>query len=111
MKKLAFGVCCLCLGLAAVVAAPPNLQKPDATKGKTLFVQHCSSCHYADRAETKVGPGLKGLFTRPKLVTGATVNAANVKQLIENGRDGMPPFKSVLSTSQIDDVIAFLKTI
>jgi len=111
LKVALYVTYCVSLGSAGFAAAPEKSAGPDASAGKKLFVQHCSSCHYADRTTTKVGPGLKGLFTRAKLVTGAVVNANNVKQLIENGHDGMPPFKSVLSTAQIDDIIAYLKTL
>ena len=40
----------------------------DAAKGKETFDQ-CSVCHNADSEETKVGPGLKGLFKHAKLQT------------------------------------------
>ena len=48
--------------VAGLMALRQDKAKPgDAAKGKEVFDQ-CSVCHNADSTETKVGPGLKGLF-------------------------------------------------
>src|ERR1700687_2559481 len=85
-------------------------QKGTAEKGKEVFDQ-CSVCHNADSTEKKIGPGLKGLFKHDKLVNGKPVNEANVRNKIEEGGNGMPPYKDVLSDQERADVIAYLKTI
>jgi cytochrome c len=58
-----------------------------------------------------MGPGLKGLFKREKLVNGKPVNEANVRALINAGGNGMPSFMDLLSDEEREDVIAFLKTL
>jgi cytochrome c len=82
----------------------------NAAKGKEVFDQ-CSVCHNADSTEQKIGPGLKGLFKHDKLVNGKPVNEANVKAKINEGGNGMPAYKDILSDQEKDDVIAYLKTL
>ena len=97
----------------ALVLAGSNLyaQKGDAAKGQEVFDQ-CSVCHNADSTEVKIGPGLKGLFKRPKLsTTGKPTNDANVKEKIEEGGNGMPAYKDILSDEEKANVIAYLKTL
>jgi cytochrome c2 len=85
-------------------------QKGTAEKGKEVFEQ-CSVCHNADSTEKKIGPGLKGLFKHDKLVNGKPVNDANVKAKIEEGGNGMPGYKDILSDQEKADVVAYLKTL
>lgn len=82
----------------------------DAAKGKEVFDQ-CSVCHNADSTDTKIGPGLKGLFKHDKLASGKPVNEANVRAQINDGGNGMPAYKDILSDKEKDDVIAYLKTL
>src|ERR1700689_4391571 len=97
----------------AIALAGSNLyaQKGDAAKGKEVFDQ-CSVCHNSDSTEVKVGPGLKGLFKKDKMTsTGKPVTDANVRSKIEEGGNGMPSYKDVLSDAEKADVIAYLKTL
>ena len=97
----------------ALALAGTNLfaqAKGDAAKGKEVFDQ-CSVCHNADSTEVKMGPGLKGLFKRPKLVNGKPVNDANVSAKIDEGGNGMPSYKDLLSPAEKANVIAYLKTL
>ena len=99
--------------LAAICAAAPIMawaQKGSADKGKEVFDQ-CSVCHNADSTEKKIGPGLKGLFKHDKLVNGKPVNEANVRAKIDEGGNGMPGYKDILSDQERADLIAYLKTL
>ena len=82
----------------------------DAAKGKEVFEQ-CAVCHNADSTEKKMGPGLKGLFTHDKMVNGKKPTEANVRAKIDEGGNGMPPYKDMLSDKEKDDLIAYLKTL
>jgi cytochrome c2 len=95
----------------ALLFAGSNLyaQKGDAAKGKEVFDQ-CSVCHNADSTEVKMGPGLKGLFKR-KMTSGKPANDANVLQQINDGGNGMPAYKDILSDTEKANVIAYLKTL
>jgi cytochrome c len=82
----------------------------DAKKGESVF-ENCSVCHNSDSTEAKVGPGLKGLFKREKLVNGKPVNEANVRMLINEGTSAMPAMGDAMKADEKDDLIAYLKTL
>jgi cytochrome c len=100
----------LAAALTAGLQAQDKAKPGDAAKGKDVFDQ-CSVCHNADSDETKVGPGLKGLFKMDKLVNGKPVTEANVREIINNGGNGMPSYADQLSEQDKNDVIAYLKTL
>lgn len=100
----AIGLVALCCPLTYAAKAG------DAAKGKETFEQ-CAVCHNTDTDERKMGPSLKGLFKREKLVNGKPVNADNVKALINSGGNGMPSYADMLSDEEKDNVIAYLKTL
>jgi cytochrome c len=83
-----------------------------AGRGKSLFQQKCSVCHYDTSDQKKIGPGLKGLSKRGTFsVNGNKITDESLKTWIENGDQLMPPFKDVLDPKQIKDVIAYVKTL
>jgi cytochrome c len=97
----------------AIALAGSNLyaQKGDAAKGKEVFEQ-CSVCHNSDSTDVKMGPGLKGLFKKDKMTsTGKPVTDANIRMKIEEGGNGMPAYKDILSDEEKANVIAYLKTL
>jgi len=105
-----FRVFAICSALAASTQALPAAGKGDAAKGKEVFEQ-CSVCHNADSTEKKMGPGLKGLFTRDKMTNGKKPSDATVKAKIDEGGNGMPAYKDMLSDQEKDDLLAYLKTL
>ncbi len=82
----------------------------DAAKGKDVFEQ-CSVCHNVDTDEKKMGPSLKGLFKKSKLMNGKPVTEANVLDQINTGGNGMPAYADILSADDKANVIAYLKTL
>jgi cytochrome c2 len=107
MKRIRVWAMC-----AAVAAGIPATwaAKGDAAKGKEVYEQ-CGVCHNADSDEKKVGPGLKGLFKKDKLTNGKKPTEANIRAKIDEGGNGMPAYKDLLSDQEKDDVIAYLKTL
>ena len=85
-------------------------KKGDAEKGKEVF-QQCGVCHNADSTEKKMGPGLKGLFQNEKMNNGKKPTEANVRAKIDEGGNGMPSYKEMLSDDEKNDLIAYLKTL
>ena len=82
-----------------------------ALSGEKLFAANCSGCHFADRKDQKVGPGLLGLFKNPKLpVSGQPPTEKNVRQRIINGGSKMPPFKH-LKEDELEAIVDYLKTL
>ena len=96
--------------LAASTQTLPAAGKGDAAKGKEVFEQ-CGVCHNADSEEKKMGPGLKGLFKHDKMVNGKKPTEANVRARIDEGGNGMPAYKDMLSDQEKDDLLAYLKTL
>ncbi len=78
------------------------------TRGNEIFRTRCSPCHYSDKLEDKVGPGLLGLFGRGRLpFSGRPATIENVKRQLRTPINQMPPFTD-LTDEQVEDVVAFL---
>ncbi len=114
MKKIIVSGCVGFLMAAGAFAADDTkgAAKGDAAKGKDGFESNCSVCHNADTTDSKVGPGLKGLFKRDTLANKKKVNEANVTAMINEGSPaGMPGFADLLTSTEKADIIAYLKTL
>jgi len=105
-----FRILTLCVVLAAGSKAMLSAGKGDAAKGKVVFEQ-CAVCHNPDNEEKKMGPGLKGLFKKDKMANGKKPTDATVRTRIDEGGNGMPQYKDMLSDPEKDDLIAYLKTL
>lgn len=82
-----------------------------AVSGEKLFAANCSACHFPDRKDKKVGPGLLGLFKSPKLpASGQPTTEENVRARIINGGDKMPPFKH-LKEAELKAIVDYLKAL
>ena len=83
-----------------------------AVRGKEVFEKKCAMCHFADKEEKKIGPGLKGLSKRGTFtINGAKVTTEALTTWIENGGSMMPGMKESLEPAQIKDVVAYVKTL
>ena len=92
--------------------APAGKDAAAAARGKDVFQQKCSTCHYDTSDAKKIGPGLKGIGKRGTFtVNNNKVTDESLKTWIENGDSLMPPFKDVLEDAQIKDVITYVKTL
>jgi mono/diheme cytochrome c family protein len=58
-----------------------------------------------------MGPGLKGLFANEKMANGKKPTEANVRAKIDEGGNGMPAYKDMLSDDEKSNVLAYLKTL
>ncbi len=84
----------------------------NAAKGKALFTQTCAPCHSDTSKTANIGPGLKGLFKEKKMpATNRPVSVAIVKSQIQKGGGGMPAFGSKYNTQELNDLIAYLRTL
>ena len=100
------------LVLVLTVSMPLVAADGDAKKGEAVFGDNCAACHNATTSETLIGPGLKGLFKKEKLVTGKPSNEANVRAIIESGTgNGMPALGDTMKADEKDNLIAYLKTL
>ena len=58
-----------------------------------------------------MGHGLKGLFKKDKMNNGKKPTEAAVRARVDEGGQGMPAYKDMLSDQEKDDLIAYLKTL
>jgi mono/diheme cytochrome c family protein len=102
----------LLLAQNAPASAPSSPAKLTAqeTRGENLFRQRCSLCHLPRKLKfgspAVIGPDLTGVFKeagpdKMKLLTGA---------ILKGGPD-MPGFQYGLEPKEVDDLIAYLKTL
>ncbi len=77
-------------------------------RGEALFLKNCALCHIhtaqKGRLKIQASTELIGLFKRP------TTTEAAVRRILQNGVTGlMPSFQYALSSSELDDLVAYLK--
>jgi len=80
-------------------------------KGKELYKTYCEVCHYATSTKKKIGPGLKALYRRGKFANGRKVDDAGLRAWVLEGGVDMPAFADALTSKQVTDLIAYLKTL
>jgi cytochrome c len=114
MKKTLVAMSCMGLMLSTGALFGQGKGKGaagNAAKGKATFEENCSVCHNSDSEERKMGPGLKGLSKRAKLVNGEAMSDAAITKLVNEGGNGMPAFGDLLTAPEKADVLAFLKSL
>jgi cytochrome c553 len=81
----------------------------NSKRGAILYAEKCSSCHYPDREDSRLGPGLKGLFKKETLPhSGRPATAQNVRGQLLRPILTMPSF-SKLPEQDIADLLEYLK--
>ena len=79
--------------------------------GSIVFNQLCSGCHYADRTDFRVGPGLKGLFEKKTLYgSDWPATEANIRKQIVEPYGTMPPYSDI-PVKKLNEMMAYLKTL
>ena len=85
---------------------------PQQASGRKIYDNHCDRCHRPYSTKGKKGPGLKGVFQNKYLPqTGLPANDERVTDIIRNGRPDMPGYSQVLSSQDIQDLLAYLHTL
>ncbi|MEZ4379926.1 MAG: cytochrome c [Nannocystaceae bacterium] len=75
----------------------------DSMSGESLYGTHCASCHMAD------GTGNDGLGY-PSLVEHASHESdEEIVEIVLEGEDAMPAFRSQLSDQEVADVLAYIR--
>ena len=100
----------LLLPVWIALCASAALGDGDVTRGKELF-RTCAGCHNAANDERKMGPSLRTLFGKVMLRNGSRADDANVRAIILDGYNGMPPFRYSFRPAEIDDLMAYLHTL
>jgi mono/diheme cytochrome c family protein len=80
--------------------------------GRKIYDNYCDRCHRPYSTKGKKGPGLKGVFQNKYLPqTGLPANDERVTDIIRNGRPDMPGYSQVLSSQDIQDLLAYMHTL
>jgi len=92
-------------------AVAPVEQLNDQQKhGEGLFLQRCSICHLSRKlkfgAPPTAGPSLAGIFR-----DASPADLKVLRGIILKGSPNMPGFQYGLESTQVDDLVAFLKTL
>jgi mono/diheme cytochrome c family protein len=114
-----FGLATFCCGGAADLPAQsksaaiaPGAEKlsEDAKRGEGLFLQRCSLCHLPRKLKfgspPVIGPSLSGQFK-----DAAPDQLKILRGFILKGGPDMPGFQYGLEPKEVDDLIAYLKTL
>lgn len=91
----------------AAADANPRLNAQEL-RGSNIFLKHCSLCHLPKLTMPykPFGPLLDGVLK------GAPPAKENIiRMFIQTGTEKMPGFRYGLSASELDDLIAFIKTL
>ncbi len=102
-----------------LIACAPERRKSDAelglnpqqSRGRRVFDAQCARCHDPYSASAQKGPSLKSLYKHQYLPSGLPVNDEHVTQSIVMGRKMMPAFNQTIDPSQLEDLLAYLKTL
>lgn len=102
-------------------AATSGVSSQEANAGKKIYQTNCATCHSID-GRIIVGPTWKGLYGhKVELESGQTITADDtyIKESIKSPNAkivkgfpaAMPSFAGILSDEQINQVIAYIKTL
>jgi mono/diheme cytochrome c family protein len=88
-------------------SAAPHLS-PQESRGEGLFLQHCALCHSPKlvKPHKPVGPSLSGV-----LKDADADQEKAIREFILTGTEKMPGFRYGLKPSELDDIIAYIKTL
>jgi mono/diheme cytochrome c family protein len=109
-----------CLALAALAGCDVERRKSDAelglspqqAAGRRIYDNYCDRCHRPYSTRGKKGPGLKGVFQNKFLPqTGLPANDERVTDIIRNGRPDMPGYSQVLTSENMQDLLAYMHTL
>ena len=88
-----------------------TLEEGPARQGAVVFDKDCSGCHYVDKTDTKIGPGLKGLFGRDTLpVSGWPATEASIRKQLKTPFGSMPAFAD-MPEEEVRALLVFLKSL
>ena len=89
----------------AAMAGCAGCYKASPEHGDALFRKNCAGCHVQRPGQTSYVPSLAGYFERNPRPTESQTR----RRILYGGRY-MPPFAKRLSSHDIDDLIAYLRT-
>lgn len=118
IRGFVFPLLCL-FALLASLGCHTEPRKSDAELGLTpiqamgrhVFDANCARCHQPYSSRGLHGPSLHNVYKKQYLPSGMPANDDRITETIVHGRARMPAFGDTLSRSQIDALLAYLKTL
>jgi mono/diheme cytochrome c family protein len=118
IRRTAFTLICT-VALLTVFGCQAERRKSDAelgldptqAMGRNVFDANCARCHEPYSSKGLHGPSLHNLYKKQYLPSGMPANDDRITEVIMRGRAKMPAFGNSLSASQIDALLAYLKTL
>jgi len=89
----------------------PTYTPAQVASGKQIYAVQCSGCHFGHSTGKKIGPGMKGIYSRGKFAGGEKVDDESMRKWIESGGKDMPAFKDSLKPNEVRDLLAYLRTL
>jgi mono/diheme cytochrome c family protein len=94
----------------AAIASPAEKMNEQEMRGEGLFLQRCSLCHLPRKLKfgspPVIGPSLSGQFK-----DAAPDQLKILRGFILKGGPDMPGFQYGLEPNEVDDLVAYLKTL
>jgi mono/diheme cytochrome c family protein len=99
---------------SAICSSPQTQAQSSADKntaavhaGQDIYTHKCFQCHSVNEGEVRLGPSLYGEMKKPNPKRSAT----EVRAILENGKGKMPSFQDKLTKQDIDNLLAYLRTL
>lgn len=110
-RRLAFlALSTFVAGSYLVVLAPGVWAKGNAKAGQSLYDGKCAMCHSKDGSgNSPMGKSMKVPDLRSKAVQKQT--DTQLAETIANGKKMMPKYAGQLSKEQINDLVAYIRTL
>jgi mono/diheme cytochrome c family protein len=114
MFKVNAAALSLVLGVVAIVnismysgaQATAAALSPKAHAGQETFNHNCMQCHAVYQGQGSFGPNLEGEMKKPH-----HKNAAEIMTIVKQGKGKMPGYAEKLGPSDIDDLLAYIRTL
>jgi mono/diheme cytochrome c family protein len=104
--RMAIQVLLVCFGSVTLLSAETGSK---TAAGEAVYKSHCVVCHGVDGlGKTTLGTQLKASDLHGKDVQKLT--DAQLKEVITNGKNNMPPFSDQLTGAEINDLIKYVRT-
>ncbi|MFQ5684965.1 MAG: c-type cytochrome [Candidatus Binatia bacterium] len=104
--------CFFALSLSWIAFVPPG-NAADVTRGKKIYKMMCRKCHGNEgKGDGPKGKSLKkkpANYTKPGFFDEHP--DAELKKVVVEGKKPMPSFRKKLKDKDVDDVIAYIKTL
>jgi mono/diheme cytochrome c family protein len=87
-------------------AAPPSNEE-SVKAGQQVFTTNCFQCHSVQPDQVRFGPSLYNELKKPH----PKKTDVEVREILKNGKNKMPPIGAKLSKQETDDLLAYLHTL